>query len=165
LEDYGRLQALTNAGRIYPRLCQHFEQADTRYNSGIFHFNPEKDRHEPPDELTLGLDVDDALLRDLLKGLYYPDSPYEFSVLSADILGQVYEQFLGKVIRLTEGHRAVVDEKPEVRKAGGVYYTPTYVADYIVRQTVGRLFEECSGRRNEALTPNPKSEIRNPKLK
>ena len=49
----------------YPRLCQHFEQADTRYNSGIFHFKPEKDRHEPPDELTLGFEVDDALLRDL----------------------------------------------------------------------------------------------------
>ncbi len=145
LEDYGRLLALTNAARIYPRLCQHFEQADTRYNSGLFHFKPDSGRHEPPDELTLGLEVDDALLRDLFKGLYYPDSPYEFSLISADILGQVYEQFLGKVIRLTEGHRAVVDEKPEVRKAGGVYYTPTYVAEYIVRQTVGRLVEEIHG--------------------
>jgi len=32
--------------------------------------------------------------------------------------GQVYEQFLGKVIKLTDGHRAKVEEKPEVRKAG-----------------------------------------------
>ncbi len=31
---------------------------------------------------------------------------------------------MGKVIRLENGgHRAVVEEKPEVRKAGGVYYT------------------------------------------
>jgi len=43
--------------------------------------------------------------------------------------GQVYEQFLGKVIKLTDGHRAKVEEKPEVRKAGGVYYTPTYIVD------------------------------------
>jgi len=42
----------------------------------------------------------------------------------ADPHGQVYEQFLGKVIRLTAGHQAKVEEKPEVRKAGGVYYTP-----------------------------------------
>jgi type II restriction/modification system DNA methylase subunit YeeA len=35
----------------------------------------------------------------------------------------------------------VVEEKPEVRKAGGVFYTPTYVVDYIVSQTVGKLFE------------------------
>ena len=60
----------------------------------------------------------------------YPDSPYEFSVLPADILGQVYEQFLGKTIRLTGGHQAKIEEKPEVRKAGGVYYTPTYIVDY-----------------------------------
>jgi hypothetical protein len=42
----------------------------------------------------------------------------------ADVLGEVYEQFLGKVIRLTAGHQAKVEEKPEVRKAGGVHYTP-----------------------------------------
>jgi len=72
----------------------------------------------------------------ILGSLYYPDCPYEFSVLPADILGQVYEQFLGKVIRLTAGHQAKVEEKPEVRKAGGVYYTPTYIVDHIVKNTV-----------------------------
>jgi len=80
-------------------------------------------------------------LCDLLRGLYYPESPYEFTVISSDILGQAYEQFLGKVIRLTEGHHAVVEDKPEVKKAGGVYYTPTYIVDYIVKQTVGKLIE------------------------
>ncbi len=92
-----------------------------------------------PDTLTLNLTIDDSVLKNIIKNLYYPDSPYEFSVISADILGQVYEQFLGKVIRLTTGHRAVVEEKPEVRKAGGVYYTPTYIVDYIVKNTVGKL--------------------------
>src|SRR6266446_5479509 len=145
IEDYGRLRALTDGDRIYPRLCQVFEQADDRYNSGLFHFKAEKDRHESPDELTLNLDLDDKLLRGILRSLYYPESPYVFSALAADILGQVYEQFLGKVIRLTEGHRAVVEEKPEVKKAGGVYYTPTYIVDYIVRQTVGKLLEEATG--------------------
>src|SRR5216117_1088357 len=145
IEDYGRLQALTNGEPIYPRLAQQFEQADDRYNSGLFHFKREKDRREAPDELTLNLDLDDKLLRDILKSLYYPESPYVFSALPAEILGQVYEQFLGKVIRLTEGHRAVVEEKPEVKKAGGVYYTPTYIVDYIVRNTVGKLLEEAMG--------------------
>lgn len=85
--------------------------------------------------------MDERVLKDILRRLYYPDSPYEFSVLPSDILGQVYEQFLGKVIRLTAGHRAVVEAKPEVRKAGGVYYTPTYIVDYIVQHTVGKLLE------------------------
>jgi hypothetical protein len=67
----------------------------------------------------LGWDMDKPL-KDIIGNLYYPDSPYEFSVMPADVLGQVYEQFLGKVIRLTAGHQAKVEEKPEVRKAGGV---------------------------------------------
>jgi hypothetical protein len=34
-----------------------------------------------------------------------------------------------------------VEDKPEVKKAGGVYYTPTYIVDYIVKNTVGKLLE------------------------
>jgi type I restriction-modification system DNA methylase subunit len=141
IEPYGQLQALQNGANIYARLCEIFHRADDRYNSGLFHFSEEKDRHEPPDRLMLGLHIDDKPLKEIFKHLYYPDSPYEFSVLSADILGQVYEQFLGKVIRLTSGHHAVVEDKPEVKKAGGVYYTPTYIVDYIVNHTVGKLVE------------------------
>ncbi|MCX6842543.1 MAG: hypothetical protein NTX53_09720 [candidate division WOR-3 bacterium] len=48
----------------------------------------------------------------------------EFSVMPADVLSQVYEQFLGKVIRLTAGHQAKVEEKPEVRKAGELRPAP-----------------------------------------
>jgi len=139
VEVYGRLLALVNGETVYKRLCRLFSQADDRYNSGLFHFRKEKDRPEPPDELTLKIAIDDKLLKDMIRHLYYPDSPYEFSVFPADILGQVYEQFLGKVIRLTPGHRAKVEDKPEVKKAGGVYYTPTYIVDYIVKNTVGKL--------------------------
>ena len=56
-------------------------------------------------------------------------------------LGSAYEQFLGKQIKLTAGHRAIIEEKPEVRKAGGVYYTPQYIVEYIVENTVGKLCE------------------------
>jgi len=137
-EDYGRLQALLGGERTYIRLIQLFRQADSRYNSGLFHFdNGEKGRAGLSDSLTPDLNIDDKVLKDILKNLYYPDSPYEFSVLPADILGQVYEQFLGKTIRLTTGHQAKIEEKPEVRKAGGVYYTPSYIVDYIVKNTLG----------------------------
>jgi len=138
IEPGGALLALVNGAKIYERLIALFERADDKYNSGLFHFRREPGR-DAPDELTPRLRVDDGVLADIIRGLYYPESPYEFSVLGADILGQVYEQFLGKVIRLTAGHHAKVEEKPEVKKAGGVYYTPTYIVRYIVEETVGRL--------------------------
>jgi len=141
IEPYGQLRAISSGDRNYPRLCEIFEKADQKYNSGLFHFADEPGRPEPPDELTLKLTIDDKDLKWILYNLYYPQSPYEFSVLPAEILGNVYEQFLGKVIRLTSAHRAVVEEKPEVKKAGGVYYTPAYIVDYIVKNTVGKLCE------------------------
>jgi hypothetical protein len=139
IEPYGTLQSLLNVEHVYRCLAELFQRADDRYNSGLFHFTVERDRGEPPDELTLGLTIDDKPLKEILRSLYFPESPYEFSVLPVEILGHVYEQFLGKVIRLTKGGQAKVEEKPEVRKAGGVYYTPSYVVDYIVRNTVGAL--------------------------
>ncbi len=142
IERYGTLQGTTTGKGIYPRLCELFRKADDRYNSGLFHFSKEKGRPETPDEWTLDLAIDDKVLKDIVRHLYYPDSPYEFSVISADILGQVYEQFLGKVIRLTKGHQAKVEDKPEVKKAGGVYYTPKYIVDYIVANTVGKLIAD-----------------------
>ncbi len=141
IETYGRLQVLLKAEGCYERLKEFYRLADERYNSGLFYFGKEKGRNGAPDTLTPKLNVDDKVLRDIVKGLYFPASPYEFSVMPAEILGQVYEQFLGKVIRLTPAHRAVVEEKPEVKKAGGVYYTPAYVVRYIVENTLRPLVD------------------------
>jgi hypothetical protein len=140
IEGYGRLEDTARGRQVYTNLTQLFRQADAKYNSGLFHFSDEVGR-EDPDTLTLKLTISDDILQDIISRLYYPVSPYEFSVLPGDILGQIYERFLGKVIELTPGGGATVEEKPEVRKAGGVYYTPTYIVDYIVQNTVGKLVE------------------------
>jgi len=140
IERYMRLKDLLEGERVYPRLFELFRQADGRYNSGIFHFEKEPGR-ERPDGITPALKIDDETLKEIIKQLYYPVSPYAFSVLPAEILGQIYEQFLGKVIRLTEGHRAVVDDKPEVKKAGGVKYTPVYIVENIVGNTLGPMLK------------------------
>jgi len=121
IEHYAFLQSLMNGERIYPRLVRHFRDATDGLQ--LTAHSPRLDSDSGPSA------VSRWLLALFVGSLYYPDCPYEFSVLPADILGQVYEQFLGKVIRLTAGHQAKVEEKPEVRKAGGVCYTPTCVVD------------------------------------
>jgi len=142
IEPYGRLQRAASPGKqVYSELKILFKEADDKYNSGLFHFEPGERSSGNADTLSLNISLSDEPLRRIIDNLYYPNSPYEFSVLPADILGQVYERFLGKVIELGPGGRARVEDKPEVRKAGGVYYTPTYIVDYIVANTVGKLLE------------------------
>ena len=96
IEDYNRLLSLVNGTNVYRRLDHFFRLADERYNSGLFHFSLEKERNEEPDRLTPSLIIDDAPLKEIIKDLYYPDSPYEFSVLPADILGQCMNSFWGR---------------------------------------------------------------------
>ena len=141
IENYGQLEALVNGTRIYPRLVEVYRKADDRYNSGLFHFTTQKGDVSHPDVLTPELSLDDKVLKAIIQNLYYPKCPYEFSLLPVEVLGNAYEQFLGKTIRLTAGHQAKIEEKPEVRKAGGVYYTPEYIVSYIVKNTVGKLLE------------------------
>jgi len=134
----------------YQVLCKLFREADNRYNSGLFHFTPEKNRTEP-DKLTLNLKVDETYLYEIVRDIYPPNSPYEFSVIPVELLGHIYEQFLGKVIVLNKKNSVSVEDKPEVRKAGGVYYTPDYIVNYIVENTVGELLKDKTPQQVEKI--------------
>ncbi len=131
VEEYGRLAGLAKRPNVYQGLLTFYNDADAKYNSGLFDFSA--------DMLTPHLRIDAEKLSGILEDLYYPRAPYEFSVLAPDTLGKVYEQFLGSVIRLTPAHLAKIEEKPEVRHAGGVHYTPMYIGQYLATETVGKL--------------------------
>lgn len=143
VEQYGLLKKASEKGNIYLNLFKLYRTADDKYNSGLFDFQE--------DRITKNLIIDNKVLKNIIKDLYYPYSEYEFSVMPADILGSVYERFLGKTIRLTKAHHAKIEEKPEVRKAGGVYYTPKYIVDYIVENTVGKLIEDKTPKQVERI--------------
>jgi adenine-specific DNA-methyltransferase len=132
-ERYGDLQDTTKSGDYYQNLLRNFHIADQKYNSGLFDFRKDK--------ISDKISIDNKVIKNIISELYYPVCPYEFSVLSVEILGSAYEQFLGKQISLSKNGKATIEEKPEVRKAGGVYYTPQYIVDYIVKNTIGKLVE------------------------
>ncbi len=127
---------------IYKSLIPIFNSLNTTYNGLLFkkHFSEE-------------INVDDKTIHDIIRQMNYPVSPFQFDVIEPEILGRIYEKFLGSKIRLTDSHRAKIEEKIEVRKAGGVYYTPEYIVEYIVQNTVGKKIE--------GLTPE---EIKNIKI-
>jgi len=153
IEPTDQLLQIAEGSDIYAQLLKLFQKADQKYNSGLFHFNKEKTQTSEPDTFTPTLQIDDKVLRQVIKSTYYP-CPYMFNEIPVEILGQVYEQFLGSVIRLTPGGQAKVEEKPEVRKAGGVYYTPRYIVDYIVQNTLGRLLGDSCIESEDAVKPS-----------
>ena len=94
------------------------------------------------------LQLEPQVFRRIIRGLYAPWSPYRFDVLGVAILGSIYERALGSEILIDENRTVSVELKPEVRRASGVYYTPQWVVDEIVRLTVDPLI---SGKAPSAL--------------
>jgi len=120
-------------GSLWAYILDIFARLNPKYNGTMFL----KHSEDPLQKII----IDDKPLNNLIKNLYYP-SPYQFSILPVEIIGNAYEKYLGYVLRTTPKRLVKLEEKPEVRKAGGVYYTPKYIVDYIVEQTVGRLLED-----------------------
>ena len=87
-----------------------------------------------------GFRADERVFDSICDELSQATSPYDFNTIPIHILGSIYQRFLGKTIVATD-KRASLEDKPEVRKAGGVYYTPEYIVRYIVENTVGKLIE------------------------
>ena len=142
IEDENLLLSIAKSANIYEKLILLFIKANAKYNAGLFACVDWIDN----------IHIDDKVLSNIIVNLYYPECPYEFSVLPVEILGSIYERFLGKTIRFraikSDVHTAIIEEKPEVKKAGGVFYTPQYIVDYIVQNTVG---EKIKGKTPEEI--------------
>jgi type I restriction-modification system DNA methylase subunit len=137
IRQYGTLKKTldrisSEGGDFYPALCAEFRELDREYNGYLFKYH-----------FSESLKVSDHILADLVRTLYPPDGPWDFSAIGDDILGIVYEKFLGNIVVVKLGE-ADVEQKPEVRHASGVYYTPRFVVDTIIRRVVGPKIESLS---------------------
>ena len=135
LEPYELLSALrqwkeSRKGTLVSKLRELFIHFDDTYNSKIF------SKH-----LCDQVDISDNVLSRILDGLYTTEDgsiQYDFSLIDADVLGNIYEQYLGHILKKTEKRTKLTESKAK-RKEEGIYYTPSYIVDYIVRNTVGEL--------------------------
>ena len=117
-------------GTLVSKIRDLFTHFDETYNSKIF------SKH-----LCDQVDISDDVLSRVIDGLYTTEDGsilYDFSLIDADVLGNIYEQYLGHILKKTE-KRAKLTESKAKRKEEGIYYTPSYIVDYIVRNTVGEL--------------------------
>lgn len=147
--NYGTSGLLAPKDSLWRAIVRHFRALDRRPPTHVPFFNGNLFKPHFTETLVIG----DEWLAGFIGELSDDESPYLFNVIDVEILGSVYERFLGKVVVL-KGRGISIDDKPEVRKAGGVYYTPRYIVDYIVEQTAGKLLDEISGRAELPLRPD-----------
>ena len=144
-------------GELIERLRRIFRDFDGYYDSDLFVYH-----------ITDDVFIESETIENIIDGLYEVTGGmayYDFSVIDADVLGAVYEQYLGHVaaivkqiareaqakmdLGLTVEETYEVTAKRQRRKEHGIYYTPKFITNYIVRETVGRFIEERS--HNEIL--------------
>lgn len=130
IEAYESLRNINRPGAA-AAFQEVLQRADRFFNSGLFRLQAD----DP-----LAVQVSDAVLQAILAELYYPQSPYTFAVVEPEVLGEIYEMFLGEEV-IVDGERVEVAFKPEVREAGGVVPTPRFIVDAIVARALGPLLE------------------------
>ncbi len=140
-------------GELVEAVRQIFREFDGYYDSDLF----------APHLLdTEGVFIESAIIESIINGLYEVPggmASYDFSIIDADVLGAVYEQYLGHVAdivkqRAREAQARMdlglaeetieITAKKQRRKEHGIYYTPEFVTDYIVKETVGCFLKERS---------------------
>ena len=115
-------------GQLVREISKIYSYFDGQYNSKLF-------AHHLCDDLYLDNDV----LQEVIEGLNQSKDnsySYDFSIIESDVLGNIYEQYLGNILKSTP-KRAKLEESKTHRKEQGIYYTPSYIVDYIVKNTVG----------------------------
>ncbi len=104
----------------------------------------------PPD------DLDQYILEGIIRDLYRPkDFPianvsYNFAWIDADVLGRAYEKYLSTVLvplRRQTLQLSLFEEplhdvrRVSRRRAGGVYYTPSFIVRYLTSKALNGYFE------------------------
>lgn len=108
----------------FASLIKKFKEADKKYNAGLFN-QPLKDKV---------ISDSSSAFWEIIKDLYFPESTYSFSVFASDILGNIYEIFLGEQL-IVENRMISLKKKPE-NVDRDIVTTPTYIIQDILRQTV-----------------------------
>ena len=115
-------------GQLVREILKVYDYFDAQYNSKLF-----------AKHLCDDLYLDNEVLLEVIEGLNHSADNsyrYDFSVIESDVLGNIYEQYLGNILKATP-KRAKLSESKTHRKEQGIYYTPSYIVDYIVKNTVG----------------------------
>ena len=122
------IETIKDETRVKEELNQLFIDVDSKYNSGLFN------------RKYIIFDLDNEIIVDIIKDLYYPQSPYVFNLIEASLLGHIYEMFLVKhLIINNEGHIELKAKKENENRS--VVTTPVEIVKYMTTKSLHPLIE------------------------
>lgn len=128
---YHRLQdTVSEPAQLQAKLEELFRAADHRYNSGMFSGED------------IIFDLSSTVISDMIKGLYYPQSPYLFNIIEPNLLGKIYEMFLTEQLELLSNNTIGLAKKRDCLNRS-VVTTPTEIVKYMVDKTLSKV---CNGK-------------------
>jgi Eco57I restriction-modification methylase len=123
LEEYETLFSYAK-NDDYRALISKLLDADKKYNSGLFDLP----------YINEFISDKNSYIFSIIYKLYFPESSYSFSVFSSDILGNIYEIFLGEKVTNKHGTVSIIPKDENVDR--DIVTTPTYIIKDILRKTV-----------------------------
>ena len=127
-------KAQYNSKTFFQAMITKFRELDEIYNSNLFSPHPFEEWEE-----FSGATEEVIKILQGQKGYY----EYDFKVMPADVLGQVYESYLG--YKLSQSKKGLSVEKDTTkRKEQGIYYTPVFIVDYIVKNSLKPILDRCN---------------------
>ena len=121
---------ITDDTQLQSKLEELFRSADQRYNSGMFSGED------------IIFDLSCEVIKDMIEGLYYPQSPYLFNIIEPNLLGKIYEIFLTEQLVLLENNTIGLGKKKDCQNRS-VVTTPTEIVKYMVDKTLSKV---CDGK-------------------
>lgn len=120
------------------------EESDRKYNSGLF-------KLKYIDQL---INSSNSSLWSILKELYFPHNSYSFSVLSSDLLGGIYEKFLGD--ELVIKNDSLILQPKDYNLNRDIISTPNFIIRRIIDYTV---YEYCKNKDDNKIYQSKFSDI------
>lgn len=121
---------IIDSAQLKSNLEELFRSADRRYNSGMFSGND------------IIFDLSCEVIKDMIEGLYYPQSPYLFNIIEPNLLGKIYEMFLTEQLILLENNTIGLSQKKDCQNRS-VVTTPTEIVKYMVDKALSKV---CAGK-------------------
>lgn len=127
-------ETIEDESTLHEEIEKLFRAADRRYNSGMFSGD------------NIIFDLHSSVIKNIIEGLYYPQSPFMFNIIEPNMLGKIYEMFLTEQLIL-EGNTVKLGKKKDCVNRS-VVTTPTEIVKYMVELTMKRL---CTGKSPEEV--------------